>query len=133
MCGELEDKVKDDVISAMMSVKEEMNVHKKQLDQSNTIMANLKTYDKKRAKFQREVCVQSQGITESMITRVVVTKTQTKCLSHICDFFVYNFSDLVGYNRQVNSRMWYLEEKQTYVKASFNTDNTVEACTWMLS
>jgi len=101
----------------------------------DAMKVTLETQQKKQKKSQTAIqltlmSIIDQLVTEATITREIMTNQQTPRQSHTGDFFIFNYSDLVGSGRHVLSRLWYLEEKQAYVKgqAIFKTDNTVEIC-----
>ena len=103
------------------------------LSKMDAVKVTLETQQKEQKISQKAIqlsfwSIIDQLVTEATITREIMTNQQTPRQSHTGDFFIFKFSDWVGSGQHVFSRLWYLEEKQAYVKgqARFNTDNTVD-------
>ena len=70
-----------------------------------------------------------QIIGESTINREILLKKRTKRQRYLCEFNVVSFSLWVGSGEKQYSRLWYIDQSNSYVKGSvkFTKDNKILA------
>ncbi|XP_012946525.1 uncharacterized protein LOC106014052 [Aplysia californica] len=68
-----------------------------------------------------------QLIAEGQLIREVVLKKRHALKTYSCDFFITNFKTWVGMGQHLFSRLWYIDQAQTYVKGCvmFSDDKTM--------
>jgi len=60
----------------------------------------------------------NQITAESKITREYVQNCRSVRKKYICDFFVYNFKDVLNSNSDIYSQLWYIDQWKRHVKCS---------------
>ncbi|XP_005093931.1 uncharacterized protein LOC101858168 [Aplysia californica] len=74
-----------------------------------------------------------QIVTEGQITREVVMGERETRLMYTCDFYVTQFSDWVGSGEGQYSRLWYVDQVETYLKGHVRFHNDKKMDVWLVN
>ena len=68
-----------------------------------------------------------QVILDASITRDIMMCERTSRNEYICDFHVTNYSEMIGTGLNQNSRVWYIDQARSHIKAEvwFKADKTL--------
>ena len=100
----------------------ELNTLKQQTDDNIVLMQEIKAAFKINGAFHNLIRLQTNSVidhlvAESTITREAMGKHRKPRQKYVCDFYVTDFDDWVGSDKDQYSRLWYIDQANDHVKA----------------